>query len=352
MPQSPIPPEILAPVGTFDMCQAAVHNGADAIYVGMPHFNARGRTTDFSSEELEHIIYFCHTNGVKVFIACNVLIFESELAEVEKILREIIPLGPDAFIVQDIGLVRLIKKIAPKQVVHASTQMTVTCSKAIELTSDLNISRYVLAREVSIPEITKIRKETDKELEVFVHGALCVSYSGQCLTSESEGGRSANRGQCAQSCRMDYKIVVDGEVKDLGEKRYLVSPQDLCGIEDVGRLIEAGVDSFKIEGRLKSPEYVASTVRNYKEVSTEVFSGRKVADLKRRENELSLTFARGHFNGWLDGVNHQKLVDPRFSRPQGIYLGKVVGVNNASIEVATSEELRPGRVYASNHPFL
>lgn len=341
MPQNKRP-EILAPVGTWAMCQAAVYNGADAIYVGMPYFNARGRTQDFSIEELKQIIDFCHLYGVQVFLAFNVLIFENELLEAEELLREIIPLGPDAFIVQDIGLVRLIKKLAPNQVVHASTQMTVSNSESIELTSDLDISRYVLAREVSIPEMEKIRKASEKELEIFVHGALCVSYSGQCLTSESNGGRSANRGQCAQSCRLDYQLFVDGKQKDLGDKRYLVSPQDLCGINDIEKLVEIGIDSFKIEGRLKSPEYVASTVRNYSEVTDEAFRGASNFDLSSRNRELGLTFSRGKFNGWMDGVNHQKLVDARFSRPNGNYLGNVISATHSGIEISGNFNLEAG----------
>ena len=172
-------PEILAPVGTLEMAQAAVHNGADAIYVGLPGFNARGRTETFSLEALKEIIDFCHSYGVRVFVAANILIFEKELPVIQELLVNVIALRPDAFIVQDIGLVRLIKAIAPAQVIHASTQMTVTNAEAIEITSDLSIQRYVLGRENSIDEIKKIRAATKKELEVFIHGALCVSYSGQ-----------------------------------------------------------------------------------------------------------------------------------------------------------------------------
>ena len=195
-------PEVLAPVGTWDMLRAAVHNGADAVYMGMPGFNARGRAATLELDELRAMIQYAHLYGVKVFLAFNILIFERELSDVIDALNDVIPLNPDAFIVQDIGLVALIRHMAPEQAVHASTQMTITNPEAIKLTEDLGMKRYVLGREVSIPEMAKIKAATDKELEVFVHGALCVSYSGQCLTSESLGGRSANRGQCAQSCRL------------------------------------------------------------------------------------------------------------------------------------------------------
>ncbi|MFO0417429.1 MAG: peptidase U32 family protein, partial [Pseudomonadota bacterium] len=259
-----VTPEILAPVGDWNMLRAAVHNGADAVYLGMPGFNARGRAPTLEISELREMIEFAHLYGVRVFLAFNVLIFERELIAAEEVLREVLPLRPDALITQDIGLVRLIRKLAPEQVIHASTQMTVTNSEAIRFTEDLGMKRYVLGREVSIAELGRIRSETEKELEVFVHGALCVSYSGQCLTSESFGGRSANRGQCAQSCRLPYELIVDGVAREMKAGGYLVSPQDLCGLDDVPRLVELGIESFKIEGRLKSPAYVASATKSYK----------------------------------------------------------------------------------------
>lgn len=244
--------ELLLPVGNMEMCLAAVHHGADAIYVGVPFFNARGRTTDLSLEELKEMIDLCHLYGVRVNLAFNVVIFQNEFPKVIELLKEILPMGPDAFIVQDLGLAKLIRSMAPNQRIHASTQMTVTNPDAIKFVDDLKIDRFVLGRENSIPEIKLIREKTDKEIEVFVHGALCVAYSGQCFTSESLGGRSANRGQCAQSCRLEYELFVDEVKKDLGSKKYLVSPKDLMGIEEVPALKELGVNSFKVEGRLKN----------------------------------------------------------------------------------------------------
>lgn len=330
-------PEILAPVGSMAMCEAAVHSGADAIYVGMPGFNARGRAATLSIDELRQIIEFCHLYGVRVLVAFNVLMFESELSEVLPTLEAVLKLRPDAFIVQDLGLVRLIRKMAPQQPIHASTQMTVTSSEAIDLTEELGINRYVLGREVSISEMAKIRSATSKELEVFVHGALCVSYSGQCLTSERIGGRSANRGQCAQSCRWPYQLVVDGKVIDTKGREYLVSPKDLCSLEDVSRLIEVGIDSFKIEGRLKSPEYVASAVQSYKEATMG-----SLLDLPERKAELSKVYSRGFFNGWLDGVNHQKLVDGRYGNHHGLELGKVIRIDDRAVVVETTQEVQAG----------
>ena len=330
-------PEILAPVGTWDMLRAAVHNGADAVYIGMPGFNARGRTATLSSQELGAMIEYAHLYGVKVFLACNILIFEKELKDVVSLLEEVLPLKPDACIVQDIGLVRLLRFMAPDFEVHASTQMTITNSLAIDLTEDLGIRRYVLARELSLSELASIRTETTKELEVFVHGALCVSYSGQCLTSESLGGRSANRGQCAQSCRLDYELLADGKKVDLGPKQYLVSPQDLCGLDDAPALADIGIESFKIEGRLKSAEYVASTVRSYKAASR-----RALADSRSSKNDMARIFSRGFFNGWFNGVNHQKLVNPLLSSHHGLLIGTVETVSPQGVRISSSDPVVAG----------
>lgn len=336
---NPSTPEILSPVGNWDMLRAAVHNGADAVYMGMPGFNARGRAPTLELDELQAMIQYAHLYGVKVFLAFNILIFERELKDVVDALHDVIPLRPDAFIVQDLGIAALIREMAPAQAVHASTQMTVTNPEAITLTEDLGMERYVLGREVSIPEMAKIKAATTKELEVFVHGALCVSYSGQCLTSESLGGRSANRGQCAQSCRLQYDLIVDGEKRELGERSYLVSPQDLCGLEDVPRLVEIGIESFKIEGRLKSPEYVATTARAYKEQSL----GHLSPSQSRAETErMARVYSRGFFNGWFDGVNHQKLVPAHISSHHGLPLGAVVSVSSDGITIDTNHPVEAG----------
>ncbi len=330
--------ELLLPVGNMEMCLAAVHHGADAIYVGVPLFNARGRSQDLSLEELREMIELCHLYGVKVNLAFNVVIYQEELPQVVELLRQILPLHPDAFIVQDLGLAKLIRQMAPHQRIHASTQMTVTNSDAIKLLDDLGINRFVLGRENSIDEIKLIREKTDKELEVFVHGALCVAYSGQCFTSESLGGRSANRGQCAQSCRLEYELFVDDVKKDLGSRKYLVSPKDLMGIDEVPTLKALGVNSFKVEGRLKTPEYVAAAARNYREV----LDGAPV-NLEARARDLATTYSRGFFSGWLRGVDHQQLVDGTYSAHRGHPVGKVIEVRKRTLVVASSVELKAGQ---------
>jgi putative protease len=305
----------------------------------MPGFNARGRAPTLELGELEAMINYAHLYGVRVLLAFNILIFERELPDAIEALAQVLPLRPDAFIVQDIGLARVLRFMAPHQVVHASTQMTITSVEAIRLTEDLGLKRYVLGREVSIAEMEKIRKETDKELETFVHGALCVSYSGQCLTSESFGGRSANRGQCAQSCRWSYDLIVDGEKRDLGSRTHLVSPQDLCGLEDVRRLMEVGIDSFKIEGRLKSPAYVASTARSYKQKTLGVLDSTATSQAVR---SMARVYSRGFFNGWFDGVDHQRLVNAGISSHHGLALGVVSAHDGRSVVITSIEPIAPG----------
>lgn len=329
--------ELLLPVGNMKMCMAAVHYGADAIYVGVPFFNARGRSADLTIDELKEMIDMCHLYGVKVNLAFNVIIFQNELPKIVDLIRQILPLNPDALIVQDIGLASIIRSISPFQRIHASTQMTITNAEAIRFLDDLGIDRFVLGRENSLDEIKLIREKTQKELEVFVHGALCVAYSGQCFTSESLGGRSANRGQCAQSCRLEYELYVDDVKKDLGDKKYLVSPKDLFGIEVIGDLKNIGVDSFKVEGRLKTAEYVASAAKNYRQV----LDGAPI-NAKERSFELASTYSRGFFSGWFHGVNHQKLVDGTFSSHRGTFVGEILEVRSKTIIINSSFELKSG----------
>ncbi|MBI4347986.1 MAG: U32 family peptidase [Elusimicrobia bacterium] len=339
-------PELLLPVGDRAMALAAIHNGADAIYVGFPGFNARGRTADLAVDELRELIELCHLYGVKVNLAFNVLIFEQEFEAILPALERVLPLKPDAFIVQDLGLAALIRRMAPEQVLHASTQMTVTNHEAISLLEDLNLKRFVLGRENSLPEIRLIGEKSGKELEVFVHGALCVAYSGQCFTSESIGGRSANRGQCAQSCRFSYELHVDGEKRELGERQFLVSPKDLCALEEVPELIDAGVASFKVEGRLKSPEYVAASAREYRAAIEARAQGRGLPpeELEASRRRMGSTYSRGFTPGWLHGVRHQELVDGRTSAHRGYEFGVVRRVRGRTLEVERTRplELAPG----------
>ena len=326
-------PELLLPVGTREMLEAAVANGADAVYFGVPHWNARGRTEDFSLEDVGEMIRYARVRGVRTFLAMNVLVFERELRELPEFLAKVISLEPDAFIIQDIGLARLIRAIAPTQEIHASTQMTLASAESVNLAAKLGFNRAVLARELSLKEIARIKEATPLELEVFIHGALCVSYSGQCLTSENFGGRSANRGQCAQSCRLPYRIFVDGKEYRDTDAQYLFSPHDLCALPRLGELEEIGVNSFKVEGRLKSPEYVAAVARAYRKALGRIpLEGKDMAPLE-------VLFSRGLRTGWLDGDNHQELVDGTFSNHHGMFLGTVAKVERGQVIVGLDDSL-------------
>ncbi len=235
------PPELLAPAGDFECVRAAVENGADAVYFGLNSgFNARARATNLGTDELPEVMTFLHQRGVRGYVTLNTLVFPSELAELEQTVRLVAAADVDAVLVQDLGAVRLIKAVCPELPIHASTQMTLSSAESIALVEALGVERVVLARELSIDEIAAIHGKTAMPLEVFVHGALCVAYSGQCMTSESLGGRSANRGQCAQACRLPYELICDGQDVDTGAMQYLLSPQDLAAYALVPELIAAG----------------------------------------------------------------------------------------------------------------
>ena len=265
-----------------------------------------------------------------------------ELTGLEETIRELAAAGVDAAIVQDLGLVRLIRAITPDLEIHASTQMSITSEEGVALAQELGCTRVILARELALAEIGKIRRAIDFPVEVFVHGALCVAYSGQCLTSEALGGRSANRGECAQACRMPYQIVCDGRPVDLDNIQYLLSPQDLAAYDLIPRLIELGVASLKIEGRLKSAEYVANITRHYREAIDAAWAGRPVAFTRRDVEEMQLSFSRGFSHGFLDGTNHKVLVRGDYAKKRGIPLGVVESVSSSGVRLKVSAPVKPG----------
>jgi putative protease len=323
-----IKPELLSPAGNWECARAAVANGADAIFFGMPRFNARLRADNFTEEDLPELMKFLHEHGVKGYVAFNTLIFTGELRDAEKQLHLLEDCGVDAVIVQDLGLARMVKALTPNVRLHASTQMTITSPEGLEFAKELDIDQAVLARELSLRELERF-KEAQVPLEVFVHGALCVAYSGQCLTSESLGRRSANRGECAQACRMPYEMLVDGELRDLGDKRYLLSPQDLAAVDEIPRLIELGIRSFKIEGRLKTPEYVAAVTKVYRAAIDRALAGRPAPATDEDRYALEMTFSRGLYTGWMHGVNHQELVGAYYGKKRGPYVGAVMRILGA-----------------------
>ncbi|MBT2291549.1 U32 family peptidase [Paenibacillus albidus] len=315
--------ELLAPAGDWDCMRAAVANGADAVFFGVEKFNARARANNFRMDELPEIMAFLHSYGVKGFLTFNILVFENELPDAKELIDACVDAGVDAVIVQDLGLVKMIREISPDFPIHGSTQMTITSPEAVEFTKPFGLERVVLGRENNLKQIRTIGEQARLPMEVFVHGALCVSYSGQCLTSEMWGGRSANRGECAQACRLPYDLMVDGEIKPMGDVTYLLSPKDLAAIDLMPELIEAGVTSFKIEGRLKSPEYVANVVGKYRKAIDRYFDGEWSAPSTEEMRELQQSFSRGFTHGFLDGTNNKKLVDGTFPKSRGVYLGTV-----------------------------
>ena len=358
-------PELLAPAGHWDCAKAAIENGADAIYFGLERFNARMRAQNFTGADLPQLMEFLHRRGVKGYVTLNTLVFPTELAEAEHYLRTIIAAGVDAAIVQDIGICRLIRHLSPDFPIHASTQMTITSATGVEFAKAIGCQLVVLARECSMKEIDKIQRQIAEKnvslpLEVFVHGALCVAYSGQCLTSESLGGRSANRGECAQACRMPYELISDGQVIDLGNanehaganRKYLLSPQDLAGLDVLPELVKTGVSSLKIEGRLKSPEYVATVTRVYREALDRVMSDLESTAPGEDRYRLEMAFSRGLHTGWFEGINNQELVHARFGKKRGVYLGEVTRIRNEQITVRLPAPLKPGDgvVFDSGHP--
>jgi U32 family peptidase len=345
-------PELLSPAGDLDCLKAAVENGADAVYFGLAKYSARARAHNFTPEELPGTIRFLHERGVRGYVAFNTLIFSGELEEAEMMLRAIAASGADAVIVQDIGVARLAREISPTLEIHASTQMTVTSAESLRFAQSAGASRAILARELSVDEIAKIRASCDLPVEVFVHGALCVAYSGQCLTSEALGGRSANRGACAQACRLPYDLVVDGEVHGGDDVKYLISPQDLAAYEVLPRLVEIGVASLKIEGRLKTPEYVANVTRFYREQIDLVCAGRPSGPTRERVRELELSFSRGFSNGFLAGTNHQELVKGLSPKKRGVFLGTVESVSRGRVKLLTAAPVKPGDgvVFDQGHP--
>lgn len=356
-------PELLAPAGDWDCVRAAIENGADAVYFGLDTgFNARFRAANFGLDELPSLMRTLHLRGLRGYATLNTLVFSDELAEFARVVAAVADAGVDAVLVQDVGAARLIREVAPALPLHASTQMTLTSAETIALAETLGMARVVLARELSIDEITAIGRQTAMPLEVFVHGALCVAYSGQCLTSESLGGRSANRGQCAQACRLPYDLVCDGTDIDLGSRKYLLSPQDLAAYALAPELIEAGVASFKIEGRLKTAEYVANITRHYRLAIDTAMAGRPVMFTPQDVEEMELSFSRGFSPGWLHGCDHKMLVPATGSAKRGVRLGTVAEVRRERIAIdlvagvkrgdgvafdcgATGDEAAGGRVY-------
>lgn len=287
--------ELLSPAGSKEAFYMAVANGADAIYLGGKEFSARANANNFDREEMKECVDFAHIRGVKVFVTMNILLSDEELPKALEYAKYLWLIGVDALIVQDVGFAKKVRELLPNFELHGSTQMSILDVDGARFLEEMGFSRVVVGREVELEEIEKIKRETSLEVEAFCHGALCVSVSGQCLMSSMIGGRSGNRGSCAQPCRKQYEIV-DDEKNPIYERGYAISPRDLNTLQDVGKLLEAGVDSFKLEGRMKRPEYVATITRNYREaLDGKPYNEKDVVQIFNRTFTKGTTF--GDFSG-------------------------------------------------------
>ena len=332
-------PELLVPAGSMEPLIAAVENGADAVYVGGRLFNARMNAGNFDDERMQQALDYAHARGVKVFVTMNTLIFDEEMEEAVEYAGFLYRAGVDALIVQDLGLGRRIHEELPDFPLHLSTQGTACDGEAVALAKELGYERVVLSRELSLAEMEAACRDGGLDIEVFVHGALCICYSGQCQMSRFYGGRSGNRGACAQPCRLPYEGVDENGKKISG---HLLSPKDLCLVDRLGELIEAGVYSFKIEGRMKSPEYVAVVTRIYRKYIDEYMEKGSYHVTPENRRELRQIFNRGGFtSGYLTGNPGEKLMSPVIPKNQGIRIGTVQSVKPGSTLVDVSCDILP-----------
>ncbi len=342
----PRKPEIMSPAGYWPQLRAAIEAGADSVYFGLHHFTARAKV-GFGLDELPEAMRTLHRRGVKGYVTFNTLVFDHEWDEAARAIARLAETGVDALIVQDLGVLKLARQIAPDLELHGSTQMSVSSADGVRLAQSLGAGRVTLARELSLAEVRAIRTATDCELEIFVHGALCVAYSGQCFSSEAWGGRSANRGQCAQACRLPYDLLVDGAQEPLGDARYLLSPGDLYALRQVPEIVDIGVSAMKIEGRYKDADYVALATRAYREAVDAAWEGRAAGIGRERELALEQVYSRGLGPFFLNGTNHQAVVNGRAPRHRGVLMGRVARVTEAGVVVEPSEAhslapLKPG----------
>lgn len=329
--------ELLAPAGSFDALRAAVEAGADAVYLAGEKFGARAYAENFAGEQMLKAVEFAHLRGVAVHVTVNTIIADEELDEFAEYLKFLRRANVDALLVQDLGAAALAKKFAPEIPLHASTQMTIHNSEGVKMLAELGFTRAVLSRELTLNEIKKICREAPIETEIFIHGALCVCWSGQCLMSSLIGGRSGNRGRCAQPCRLPYELV-DEHGKNLlnNAGKYLLSPKDLNTLDLLPQLIETGVTSLKIEGRMKRPEYVATVVKVYRDVLDKKFS---TPEDKRK---LAQIFNRDFTTAYLEKNPGKNLINDMKPNNRGVLIGRVVEVGRDNITLKLSEKISAG----------
>ena len=323
--------EILSPAGTMESFYAALLGGCDAVYLSGYQFGARSYAGNFSMEELKEVIEIAHLYQVKVYVTVNTMIYEREVENLIHYIDELITYHPDAFIIEDIGMFDLIHQRYPKLELHASTQMHLHNQSGVEFAKKIGLKRAVIARETPIEEIKKIREQVDLPIEVFCHGALCISYSGQCLMSSLIGGRSGNRGTCTQCCRLDYTLC--NEKKEPLEHGYMLSTKDLNTLDYIKELIEAGIDSIKIEGRMKRPEYVYYVTRMYRKVVDAYYQNQPIEITEKEIEQLKKLFNRGFTKGFLFHENMRCFINAYRPNHMGIPVGKVISVQNKKIQI-------------------
>lgn len=317
--------ELLAPAGSREALVAAVENGANAIYLAGNAFGARAYASNFDREALREAIHFAHLRKVAIHVTVNTIVADEEMGPLRDYLRFLYEAGADAVLVQDLGVARVAHETVPDLPLHASTQMSVSSLEGVRALAELGFTRVVLARELSLKEIRHICAHAPVEIETFMHGALCVCYSGQCLMSSMIGGRSGNRGRCAQPCRLPYTLVDEKGQDVLGDKAgsYLLSPRDLSTIDVIPDLIEVGVSSLKIEGRMKRPEYVATVVRTYREAIDTHYAGKGYAVTQEERDDLAQIFNRDFTTAYLEGRPGKAMMSDRRPNNRGLLIGRV-----------------------------
>lgn len=330
-------PELLAPVGNMECLKAAINAGCDAVYLSGRNFGARSFAGNFSNEELEIAINTCHLYGVKVYITVNTLIYDVEVDRFINYIDYIHKLGVDAVIMQDIGMIDLVRKTYPNLEIHASTQTNIHNLEGVKLCEELGIKRVVLARETPIELVKEIKEKTNTELEIFVHGALCMSYSGECLMSALIGNRSGNRGTCAQSCRQPYSLEIDGKI--VSNNEYLLSTKDLNTLDNIDKLIELGIDSLKIEGRMKKPEYVYIVTSLYRKAIDNYVKYKETKITKEDIKELKKLFNREFTKGFLFNEDNDNFINTYRPNHLGIEIGTVLDYKKGQAIIKLSDNL-------------
>ena len=331
--------ELLAPAGDMECLKWAIEGGCDAVYLGGNHFGARAYSRNFSDEELVQAIKYAHRYGVKVYLTCNTLIYDEEVEDFLNFVRHAHQNGIDAVLIQDLGMYDLIHQKFPDLEIHASTQMHIHNLDGALVAKKLGFKRIVLARETDIAKIKEIKENTNLDLEVFVHGSLCVSYSGQCLFSSLVGGRSGNRGACAGSCRLPYDIVDKNNAVLNQNKKYPLSMKDLCAISSIGTLMDIGVNSFKIEGRMKSKEYVYLVTKLYRKAIDSYIANKKVTIDYNILDKLRKVFNREYTLGFLNSVNNNDVINGKQPNNVGVKIGTVVKLTKSNALIKLNDEI-------------